>query len=95
MENKEHRNLSQETAICDKQFDKILEMNTEVERRWIAAMAMQGMLSNPKFNKAYDIYYSACCNGGTKNIKSREDYVAMRSVRFADALIAQLNKKKI
>lgn len=44
-EPKESRNLSQETANCDKSFDKILEMNTEADRRKIAAQVMCVMLS--------------------------------------------------
>lgn len=44
---KESRNLSQETANCDKQFDNILKDSFRNERRLnIAAMAMQGILSN-------------------------------------------------
>lgn len=57
-------------------FDHLLEMNTEAERRKIAAMAMQGLLANPDY----------------ENRSSRD--VASRSVIYADALIAELNKKK-
>ena len=42
------RNLSQETANCDKHFDNILKDSFRNERRLnIAAMAMQGIVSNP------------------------------------------------
>lgn len=73
-EPKESRNLSQDTANCDKSFDKILEINTEAERRKFAAMAMQGMLS-----------FDSCQNAET---------IAKSAVHYADALIAELNKKK-
>lgn len=60
-------------------FDKILRMNTEAERRQIAAMAMQGLLASP-------VDYS---------MQSKEPgYIAKFSVECADALIAELNKKK-
>ena len=94
VENKQNRNLSQETANCDKQFDKILEMNTEAERRKIAAMAMQGLLRNPKFDKDYELYCSARY-GTCSSPEPKEDYMAMCAVRYADALLTQLNKKKI
>ena len=82
VKNKQNRNLSQETAICDKQFDKILEMNTEVERRWIAAMVMCAILTKPM-----DFFSISEC-------MDIENSVAKKSVAFADALIAELNKKK-
>ena len=79
MENKEHRNLSQETANCDKQIDKILEMNTEAERRRIAAMTMQGLLASPE----------------SYSVQGKEPkYIVKLAVEYADALIAELNKKK-
>lgn len=42
------RNLSQETADCDKEFDAILKDSfREHNRLHIAAMAMQGIMTNP------------------------------------------------
>lgn len=64
-EPKESRNLSQETANCDKQFDKLLEMNTEAERRKFAAMAMQGMLSFDSCQNAETIAKSAVHHADT------------------------------
>lgn len=55
-------------------FDKILRMNTEAERRQFAAMAMQGLLAND-----FSVSYKEC---------------ALDAVAYADALIAELNKKK-
>lgn len=74
--NEEYRKFLQNMEARDKQFDKLLEMNTEAERRKFAAMAMQGLLANPDY----------------ENRSSRD--VASRSVIYADALIAELNKKK-
>lgn len=62
-------------------FNHIIEMNTEVERRRFAAMAMQGMLSNS------EIIIQALTNKDKKNL-------AREVVSIADALIAELNKKK-
>ena len=76
-----NRNLSQETANCDNQFDKILKMNTEAERRKIATMAMQGLLGNAS------IIVDALTDKDKKDL-------AEVSVDIADALIAELNKKK-
>lgn len=75
-------------------FNRILRMNTEAERRKIAAMAMQGLLRNPKFDKDYELYCSACY-GTCSSPEPKEDYMAMCAVRYADALLTQLNKKKI
>lgn len=83
MKNDEYNNLSQEAANYDKRFDKILKMNTESERRKIAAMAMQGFLANSEMMP----------NPQIKD-KDLPKVVAYTCVRFADALIAELNKKK-
>lgn len=70
-------------------FDKILRMNTEAERRQFAAMAMQSLLSNQLvYNKAVDEFPT---EDGTHN---KYFGVAQCAVAFADALIAELNKKK-
>lgn len=62
-------------------FDRIVEMNTEAERRKMAAMAMQGMLSNS------EIIVQALTNKDKKDL-------AREVVSIADALIAELNKRK-
>lgn len=51
MGNNGNCNLSQDSAICDKSFDKILKMNTEAERRQIAAQVMCAMISNDYYAK--------------------------------------------
>ena len=60
-------------------FDRIVEMNTEVERRKMAAMAMQAIITNGHYQIAEE-------NGA--------ETLAAASVKAADALIAELNKKK-
>lgn len=63
-------------------FNRILEMNTEAERRQIAAQVMCAMLARPmdflSISECMDI----------------ENSIAKKSVAYADALIAELNKKK-
>lgn len=74
----ESRNLSQETANCDKHFDNILKGSFRNERRLnIAAMAMQGIVSNPT------------AMNGPKLIDGDEEILAKWSLKFADALIAE------
>ena len=81
----ESRNLSQETANCDKQFDNILKDSFRNGRRLnIAAMAMQGILSNPQLLKiAIETYQ--------EEIGSPDIYVAVAKTakEQADALIAE------
>lgn len=73
----------------DKDFNSILEMNTEAERRRIAAMAMQGILSNEtRFKQAVSEFPMT---DGTHN---QYFGVAQCAIAYADALIAELNKKK-
>lgn len=73
----------------NKDFNRIVEMNTEAERRKFSAMAMQGILSNQLvYNKAVDEFPT---EDGTHN---KYFGVAQCAVAFADALIAELNKKK-
>ena len=62
-------------------FNRIVEMNTEAERRMIAAMAMQGIMSNPKLVR------------DTPTIQERMDLARAARV-CADTLIAELNKNK-
>lgn len=63
----------------DDNFDRILEMNAEAERRKFAAMAMQAIITNGHYQIAEE-------NG--------EETLASASVKAADALIKELNKKK-
>lgn len=78
---KESRNLSQETANCDKHFDNILKDSFRNERRLnIAAMAMQGIVSNPT------------AMNGPKLIDGDEEILAKWSLKFADTLIAECEK---
>lgn len=63
----------------DDNFDRILEMNAEAERRKFAAMAMQAIITNGHYQIAEE-------NGA--------ETLASASVKAADALIKELNKKK-
>ncbi len=63
----------------DTQFSEILRMNTEVERRKYAAMAMQGILSNGS------IIVQALTDKDKKDL-------AREARSIADALIAELKK---
>lgn len=84
----ESRNLSQETANCDKQFDNVLKDGFSKERRLnIAAMAMQGILCNKEiFNKALQAGEETLAGD---DISYRA--VAKASFAFADALIVESN----
>lgn len=64
-------------------FNRIIEVNTEAERRKFAAMAMQGILANCKIVP-------------NPNIPDEDmpKLLAEMCVKIADALIAELNKKK-
>lgn len=66
-------------------FDKILRMNTEAERRQIAAMAMCAILSNPD-----EVYRAETCT----ETKQTPQAIAEYAVALADALITELNKKE-
>ena len=67
----------------DKTFDRILAMNTEAEKRQFAAQAMCAILSN--INITDDIYALD---------QMFEHTVARKAIECADALIAELNKRK-
>lgn len=56
-------------------FNRIIGMNTEAERRKIAAQIMDSMMQNAKWGDKYS-------------------HIATMAVSAADALIAELNKKK-
>lgn len=56
-------------------LNRIMEMNTEAERRKIAAQIMASMIQNAKWGDKYS-------------------HIATMAVIAADALIAELNKKK-
>lgn len=64
-------------------FNRIPEMNTEAERRRMAAMAMQGILSN-------EISQKFAADG---RMGYMPEYVAKYAVACADALIAELNRR--
>lgn len=66
----------------DDKFDRIMEMNTEAERRRFAAMAMQGLLANCKMVPS--------TNTPDEDMPK---LLAEVCVKIADALIAKLNKK--
>lgn len=86
----ESRNLSQETANCDKHFDNILKDSFRNERRLnIAAMAMQGILSNPLLLKIAIKTYQ-------EEIGSPDLYVAVAKAakEQADALIAECEQSE-
>lgn len=75
------RNLSQNIVDCDKMVDNILKDSFRNERRLnIAAMAMQGIVSNPT------------AMNGPKLIDGDEEILAKWSLKFADALIAECEK---
>lgn len=77
----EHRNLSQETANCDKHFDTIVKDSFRNERRLnIAVQFMSAMMSNPAI---FHQHLNA----------EEEDYILYGSLEFADALIAEAEKK--
>lgn len=80
----ENVNLSQETANCDKQFDTILKDSFRNHNRLqIAAMAMQGILSNSDW-RGY--------RGG--NDQEVGMNIAKASFGFADALLTEFEKEK-
>lgn len=72
-----NRNLSQETANCDKEFDNILKNSVSNERRLnIAAMAMQGILSNSLLmERRFPV--------------TNQDKVVHCAIAYADALISE------
>lgn len=70
-------------------FKRILEMNTEAERRQISAMILQGLVANTA------IYEHKLKDQFEGNVPFYADtYLADMAVVYADALIAELNKKK-
>ena len=82
----ESRNLSQETANCDKQFDTILKNSFAKERRLkIAAMMAQGILSNTDRMKQYGEI-------AMRESETLTQLVARNAMRYADALIAEGEK---
>lgn len=70
-------------------FNRILEMNTEAERRKFAAQVLQGLVANTA------IYEHKLKDQFEGNVPFDADtYLADMAVVYADALIAELNKKK-
>lgn len=81
------RNISQETANCDKQFDNIPKDGFAKERRLnIAAMMMQGILSNTDRMKQYGEI-------AMRESETLTQLVARNAMRYADALIAECESK--
>lgn len=73
------RNISQETANCDKQFGTILKVSFAKERRLkIAAMAMQGLLNATSVERF--------------TLRISPEAIAEAAFEYADALI-NMNKK--
>lgn len=66
-------------------FNRIVEMNTEAERRKFAAMAMQGILANSD-----EVHRAGICS----KVNTMPEAIAEYAVACADALIAKLKKKK-
>lgn len=78
-------------------FNRILEMNTETERRKFAAMAMQGLLSNPNvFNDVVSRkkYYPQIAEDAIKAADALLMAFNMENLKEATDKIAELNKKK-
>lgn len=76
-----NRNLSQD---CDKEFDNILKNSFSKERRLnVAAMAMQGILSNESRMKQYEAM------AASKPYEKLTDVVARNALRYADAIMNQ------
>jgi hypothetical protein len=85
----EQQKIREHLFDASNNFDRILEMNTEAERRKIAAQVLQGLAANTAIyehklkdqfegNEPFDAY----------------TYLVDMAVVYADALIAELNKKK-
>lgn len=82
----ESRNLSQETANCDKQFDKILNDSLRERNRLnIAAMIEPALISCPDLWKRHGNYYA----GPGK--ETRYSFAKL-ALEYADALIAECEK---
>lgn len=79
------RNLSQETANCDKQFDNILKDSFAKERRLkIAAMMAQGIIANSD-----EVYRAETCSKAQETPKAVAEY----ALALTDALIAECEAK--
>lgn len=79
------RNLSQNIANCDKQFDNTLKDSFLKECRLnISATIMTGVLTNPNIIKSRSEFKSIS-----------ENWLASRSLELADALIAEYDTNKL
>ena len=75
------RNLSQETANCDKHFDNILKDSFRNHNRLhIAAIMVHGALSNPNIIRS--------CS----DFESNDEYIVRTALLYADTLIAECEK---
>lgn len=80
------RNLSQNIVDCDKLLDNILiDASLRHNRLHIAAMAMQGLLSNADRMKQYGEI-------AMRESETLTQLVARNALRYADALIAKAEK---
>lgn len=83
-----YRNLSQETANCDKQFDAIIKDGFAKERRLnIAAMIEPALISNPDLWKRCGNFYAGPGNDTAHSF-------AELALEYADALISKADKGK-
>lgn len=79
----------------DEDFNRILEMNIEAERRRIASMALQGLLANPEWIMQKTKYaLKSAGKDFEKGAIILKTQIAEDAIEFADALIAELNKKR-
>ena len=75
-------------------FDRIMEMNTEAERRKIAAMAMQGLLANPYWIQKKVLHAETIEGDDEAKAAFLIRDLAEDARELADALMAELNKRK-
>lgn len=79
-------------ADAGKMVDHIADVSNMIPARLhIAAMAMQGMLSNPEFGKKY-LGYLHCCHKGD-DVIDETLYYAQKALNLADTLIVESEKK--
>jgi len=82
------RNLSQDSANCDKEFDNILKTSLSQERRLnIAAMIEPALISNPDLWKRCGNFYAGPG-------KDTAHSFAEMALEYADALISKADKGK-
>jgi hypothetical protein len=78
--------FSYEEEYGDHGYKRLTTHNGLTKREYFAALAMQGMLCNPRITELMG-----------SNIKKEEDqyaFIVESSTKMSDALIAELNKEK-